>query len=1371
MINFIIDNSFFEISFVSRKPNSNQAGVSIKSRKSFLNSENKLDFSSSKIQFMSINIDEDIIDVFLLYNNKKVKSVNPNLNNYYRIITKDIGVSNDFKEISFTIVNNIQLTINIKFKNKFSAQSISVKDRLKFFNQKVSESKRVEPQYIPKKLKMPNFLQKSETTKEEPKIEEPINEEYKNEFEKEEEKIEYKENVLQEEDKENTLHEKENNQQEEIKNKEEVKNEDVNKNNDENQNKQQIQNNEENQYNEEKNIKEVNEEKKDKKDKKKQESLPKEEKSILKTNYYKHNDSIFDESPKTKPGKLKIPPAFLSQNKETPKIYKKETEKHINNLNEIKPEKQNEEIPIQEVETHKETEKIETKSEEIQTQQEEIENKTEEIPTPHEEIHNQTEEIPTPQEEIHNQTEEISSPQEEIKEQEKQPSDSNENTIKEEPAQEKKEEKKETNKPTPDYKKSKTTTEMEVNKVLKNTNTLPTVKEKENDDFVIIDDEEEEPKGEVYLEPSTYGEFIKDQKNKGIKHPYRETFCEGFFIASFPQKEGKVIEMSESFPAPCKHEECSKLPAMKPEIIFRYPLEDTKTLELNNLAASICFPTGIKVCYDENNGPINIKDYVTSITNQKGERYYMLSYHFYLKMGMVEYQQQYEEHPLKYNLRKFADAYIGLSEEELSASVNKIQENLEFSQELGFRDTIFIPFCICLISKYPYVQEMKKCLKSIYTILGKTDEENKGIIINDIIMYLIHALPIPSKNTKVEFLMPYFRRSIELDCPKLEDINIMNCSATGILQYFNIDNLILIFRLLITEKKILIIDEDYEKLSKVADGFISILYPFQWIHTYIPIMSDQMLKYLETFLPFLNGINKSLMGLVENVFKEGEIEDDDEVFLIYISEEKDKIRLSSSLKGKKKRLDKYISDNIPSLPSSLEKELRYKLKKAKYEVDDIVKYEKKSNLEKQNLELQIRDAFVDFFVEIFHDYAQYLSFLEEDTVFNKSLFLDKRKNDKKFYNDILDTQLFQQFTQNVVNEDVGYFNSKIALREENKKNKPLKNKDKIKQYYINPDFLGLKNENKTMKDLVKDVFKKYPELKSKNKIRIIEKTINIDRNKYNDKDCKIYMTPEEKEAKKEEKIEEKKEQKSTTKHVTNSAILAKIKMLNLNASAQAKKKEGLSEREKDNLKEYIKDYVAKIFKSEEINLEEKEKKDLLNKLTSQFGRDFFASLLSKNTSNVILLKENSFHLLWTLIYHCIINTLKVDESQVLDDIVLLIKSTKYFGITENGITETMFGKNKQKIQGVPKITQDNFWEKWYEFEIKRIEDPKDEDKKEIICNIAKTLIELELPKSLVKKKTDNINVKTFEKGTEMYKKTFDDIIKLIINAKYVSVAI
>ena len=373
-----------------------------------------------------------------------------------------------------------------------------------------------------------------------------------------------------------------------------------------------------------------------------------------------------------------------------------------------------------------------------------------------------------------------------------------------------------------------------------------------DEDFVVLDmnnnDNKENCSKVLFLEPKKYMDYLDEQYKKNIKHPYRETFCEGFFIASFPKQKANVIEINTSFMAQCQHEECSKLPGMKPEIIFRYPLKDTKTLELNNLAATICFPTGIKVCYEENDQPKGIKDYVTSITNQKGERYYMMTYHFYLKIDTEEYNKQYEENPLKYNLRKFADPYTGLSEEELTEEmINEIQNNLDWTAELANRDIVSIPFCICLISKYPYVQEMKSCLKGIYTILNNENSASHDFIINDIIMYLINSIPIPAKNTKVKFLMPFSNNCIELDCPKLDDINIMNLSASKLLKYFTIDNLIIIFKLLITEKKILLIDNDYEKLSAVADGLVSILYPLQWVHTYIPIISDQMLKYLDTF--------------------------------------------------------------------------------------------------------------------------------------------------------------------------------------------------------------------------------------------------------------------------------------------------------------------------------------------------------------------------------------------------------------------------------------------------------------------------------------------------------------------------------------------
>ena len=82
--------------------------------------------------------------------------------------------------------------------------------------------------------------------------------------------------------------------------------------------------------------------------------------------------------------------------------------------------------------------------------------------------------------------------------------------------------------------------------------------------------------------------------------------------------------------------------------------------------------------------------------------------------------------------------------------------------------------------------------------------------------------------------------------------------------------------------------------------------------------------------------------------------------------------------------------------------------------------------------------------------------------------------------------------------------------------------------------------------------------------------------------------------------------------------------------------------------------------------------------------------------------------------------------------------------------------------------QQNLWDTWFEVELKKKENPKDEDKQEIIYDICKNLIDFELPKSIIKKITDNINIKIFGKGTEKQKETFDVFIKFIINAKYVS---
>jgi len=139
----LIENSYFELVFQSKNSTNENIVESLKTKKEKLNEEKRLNFSDSKIIFNNINIKEDIIDILLLYNGEIVKSLKSDTKNYYRIEPNQIGLSKEFQNLIFEIVNKIELTIQIKFSNNSSTKKeISFKSRLKMYNKKAENPKK-----------------------------------------------------------------------------------------------------------------------------------------------------------------------------------------------------------------------------------------------------------------------------------------------------------------------------------------------------------------------------------------------------------------------------------------------------------------------------------------------------------------------------------------------------------------------------------------------------------------------------------------------------------------------------------------------------------------------------------------------------------------------------------------------------------------------------------------------------------------------------------------------------------------------------------------------------------------------------------------------------------------------------------------------------------------------------------------------------------------------------------------------------------------------------------------------------------------------------------------------------------------------------
>ena len=87
---------------------------------------------------------------------------------------------------------------------------------------------------------------------------------------------------------------------------------------------------------------------------------------------------------------------------------------------------------------------------------------------------------------------------------------------------------------------------------------------------------------------------------------------------------------------------------------------------------------------------------------------------------------------------------------------------------------------------------------------------------------------------------------------------------------------------------------------------------------------------------------------------------------------------------------------------------------------------------------------------------------------------------------------------------------------------------------------------------------------------------------------------------------------------------------------------------------------------------------------------------------MISLEENSFTFLEELIRGILNSVLKLEETeQLFEEIVLLIKSTKYYEtvLTFEKIHINMYKNLKNFLHRYNKITQNNLWQKWFSLEL------------------------------------------------------------------------
>ena len=746
-----------------------------------------------------------------------------------------------------------------------------------------------------------------------------------------------------------------------------------------------------------------------------------------------------------------------------------------------------------------------------------------------------------------------------------------------------------------------------------------------------------------------------------------ETFTMAFFISTFNFKQPKVIDKSDELAADCGHSFCSSLPAIVPEIFARYPEKDTKDFEISDLGASICFPNGIKICFEKNEMHVNgLKNYSSILTNQVGKRYFICTYHLYFKYSYEEFMKEYE---------------YG----------NSIDKTL--LQAIRVK-SIYIPFCICLLSKYPFFTQMEKCLESLrFTIANHRINPSE---IYKLLVYLTKSVPIPPVGTRINFPLPYYPDFISINQPKYKDIFLFGDNPSIILEYLSVEEIIIILRLLLFEQKVLLVGNNYDIISQIAFNFSVLLYPMQWVHTFIPIMTQKMMKYLDSFLPFFNGMHISLYELASGIFEDIK----ENIFIFDFNKHNFEMNTFPNLNSK--NIIKKINELIPQFPKNTLNNLTFGLGVVKAYLDKSKNSNTKNNFnsteENLGINIKIKQVFIQAFIEILYDYKSYLSLINEKPIFNTKAMLEKKpKGDYKFYKELTETQLFQVFIQNnPVNKKADtFFEEQLEIYENLKEKKEFKEEfinnynitcEINEDYFITPEILenfDIKGNKKIKiqenlkgdeykkilrkKYLKYDTYFKQKSILKFNKL-IINDKLDFDNNKI-DKNIICYIIPN-------TKFNFEKEKRRKT---------IKRKSLLIN-----KLGEELTPEVKDEIRENISDVITKIFKNDVISDPDESLKSVLDSLNSNYGIDLYINSLYKNKG--ILYKE-TFEFLDELIFSSInkiLNNPKISKEKKMFYFLRLIKCCDNFTKDGKSLTEILY----PKLDKIQMINDFNFWKEY-----------------------------------------------------------------------------
>ncbi|XP_050679271.1 DENN domain-containing protein Crag isoform X2 [Leptidea sinapis] len=428
--------------------------------------------------------------------------------------------------------------------------------------------------------------------------------------------------------------------------------------------------------------------------------------------------------------------------------------------------------------------------------------------------------------------------------------------------------------------------------------------------------------------------------------------------------------------------------AYKPEVLFRYPSVDRRSLVFPISVPLFCLPMGstLELWPNTASAPKPVFSTFVLTVADATDKVYGSAVTFYEKYPHTSLTEQQQE-ALGWR--------PGITHTTHSFNVNK---------------------SICLLSRWPFSDTFERWLT--YILEMSWSKEPLSIPVERYITHLLEEVPFPEPRILLQ-LSPTNPQD-RVIVTRRDDQPLVRSGAgfRQLLLNLGPDNCILLLALAITEQKILIHSLRPDTLTAVSEAVSSLLFPFKWQCPYIPLCPLGLAEVLHAPLPYLIGVDSRFFDLYEPPPDVTCVDLDTNNITICESQSHISIKLlpKRQVKLLKQTLEQLHNNIGPASPAHYSNSSKYNGEPTTSLDRDFQKRKKE-----QALELKIQDAFLRFMALTLHGYRSFLipitkaptvGTTDPQALFHMDAFIKSRdKTQQRFFSLMMRTQMFTRFIE------------------------------------------------------------------------------------------------------------------------------------------------------------------------------------------------------------------------------------------------------------------------------------------------------------------------------------------------------------------------